>query len=166
LRATIHSEVCAKGYDAERNTFLQSYDARGVDASLLQIPIVGFLPPDDPRVSGTIDAVIAELSTDSGLVRRYRTDSEVDGLPGDEGAFLACSFWLVEALRLIGRRGEATDRFEDLLSLRNDLGLLAEEYDPRINRMVGNFPQALSHIPLVTAALLLSDAPQPPTGRA
>jgi GH15 family glucan-1,4-alpha-glucosidase len=166
LRETIHAEICAKGFDAERNTFLQSYGGRSVDASLLQIPIVGFLPPEDPRVVGTVDAVIAELSTESGLVLRYRTEDEVDGLPGDEGAFLACSFWLVEALHLIGRREEAKDRFEDLLSLRNDLGLLAEEYDPRINRMVGNFPQALSHIPLITAALLLSDAAQPPTGRA
>ena len=166
LRATIHAEVCTKGFDAERNTFVQSYGNRSVDASLLQIPIVGFLPPDDPRVIGTVEAVIDELSTDYGLVLRYRTDDEVDGLPGDEGAFLACSFWLVEALHLIGRRDEAIDRFEDLLSLRNDLGLLAEEYDPRINRMVGNFPQAMSHIPLVTAALLLSGAGQPPTGRA
>jgi GH15 family glucan-1,4-alpha-glucosidase len=145
---------------------VQSYGGRSVDASLLQIPIVGFLPPDDPRVIGTVDAVVDELSTDYGLVLRYRTDDEVDGLPGDEGAFLACSFWLVEALHLIGRHEEAIDRFEDLLSLRNDLGLLAEEYDPRINRMVGNFPQAMSHIPIVTAALLLSGADQPPTGRA
>ncbi|MET0641182.1 MAG: glycoside hydrolase family 15 protein [Jiangellaceae bacterium] len=166
LRATIHAEVCTKGFDAERNTFVQSYSSRSVDSSLLQIPIVGFLPPDDPRVIGTVDAVIDELSTDYGLVLRYRTDDEVDGLPGDEGAFLACSFWLVEALHLIGRREEATDRFEDLLSLRNDLGLLAEEYDPRINRMVGNFPQAMSHIPLVTAALRLSGAGPPLTGRA
>jgi GH15 family glucan-1,4-alpha-glucosidase len=166
LRATIHAEVCAKGYDPERNTFLQTYEGRAVDASLLQIPIVGFLPPDDPRVIGTVDAVLADLSTDSGLILRYRTDDEVDGLPGDEGAFLACSFWMVEALHLVGRIDEAKDRFEALLSLRNDLGLLAEEYDPRIGRMVGNFPQALSHISLVTAALLLSDAPQPPTGRA
>jgi GH15 family glucan-1,4-alpha-glucosidase len=166
LRATIHAEVCTKGFDAERNTFVQSYGGRSVDASLLQIPIVGFLPPDDPRVIGTVDAVVDELSTDYGLVLRYRTDDEVDGLPGDEGAFLACSFWLVEALHLIGRHEEAIDRFEDLLSLRNDLGLLAEEYDPRINRMVGNFPQAMSHIPIVTAALLLSGADQPPTGRA
>ena len=166
LRATIHAEVCTKGFDAERNTFVQSYGSRSVDASLLQIPIVGFLPPDDPRVIGTVNAVIDELSADYGLVLRYRTDDEVDGLPGDEGAFLACSFWLVEALHLIGRREEATDRFEDLLSLRNDLGLLAEEYDPRINRMVGNFPQAMSHISLVTAALRLSGAGPPLTGRA
>jgi GH15 family glucan-1,4-alpha-glucosidase len=166
LRATIHAEVCTKGFDAERNTFVQSYGSRSVDASLLQIPIVGFLPPDDPRVIGTVNAVIDELSADYGLVLRYRTDDEVDGLPGDEGAFLACSFWLVEALHLIGRRKEATDRFEDLLSLRNDLGLLAEEYDPRINRMVGNFPQAMSHISLVTAALRLSGAGPPLTGRA
>ena len=136
-----------KGFDAERNTFLQSYGGRAVDASLLQIPIVGFLPPDDPRVVGTVDAVLAELSTDAGLVLRYRTDHEVDGLPGDEGAFLACSFWLVEALHLIGRRDEARDRFAALLSLRNDLGLLAEEYDPRIDRMVGTSPSIQPYPP-------------------
>ncbi|MGH8775543.1 MAG: glycoside hydrolase family 15 protein [Jiangellaceae bacterium] len=166
LRATIHAEVCAKGFDAERNTFTQNYGLPHLDASLLQIPIVGFLPPEDPRVVGTVDAVMAELSTDSGLVLRYRTDHDIDGLPGDEGAFLACSFWLVEALYLTGRHDRARELFEHLLSLRNDLGLLAEEYDPRIDRMVGNFPQALSHIPLVTAALLLADVPGPATGRA
>ncbi|MBD0292612.1 MAG: glycoside hydrolase family 15 protein [Jiangellaceae bacterium] len=166
LRAMIHAEVCAKGYDAQRNTFTQSYGLPPVDAALLQIPIVGFLPPDDPRVVGTVDMVRKELTTESGLVLRYRTETDVDGLPGDEGAFLACSFWLVEALYLTGRREEAYAQFDYLLSLRNDLGLLAEEYDPRINRMVGNFPQAFSHIPLVTAALLLSEVPGPPTGRA
>jgi GH15 family glucan-1,4-alpha-glucosidase len=166
LRDTIHAEVCAKGFDAERNTFTQTYGLPAVDASLLQIPIVGFLPPDDPRVVGTIEAIRTELCTDSGLVLRYRTDNDVDGLPGDEGAFIACSFWLVEALHLIGREDEARELFEHLLSLRNDLGLLAEEYDPRPGRMVGNFPQALSHIPLVTSALLLSAAPGPATGQA
>jgi GH15 family glucan-1,4-alpha-glucosidase len=166
LRDTIHAEVCAKGYDAERNTFTQTYGLPAVDASLLQIPLVGFLPPDDPRVIGTIDAVEADLCTESGLVLRYRTETEVDGLPGDEGAFIACSFWLVEALHLIGRVDRARELFDHLLSLRNDLGLLAEEYDPRQGRMVGNFPQALSHIPLVTSALLLSDAPGPATGEA
>ncbi|HEY9410020.1 MAG TPA: glycoside hydrolase family 15 protein, partial [Jiangellaceae bacterium] len=166
LRATIHADVLKNGYDADRMTFTQSYGSPALDASLLSIPIVGFLPPDDPRVVGTVDAVARELSTDSGLILRYRTEHDVDGLPGDEGAFLACSFWLVEALHLTGREQRARDLFEHLLSLRNDLGLLAEEYDPRIGRMVGNFPQALSHIPLVTAAYLLSDMPGPATGRA
>jgi GH15 family glucan-1,4-alpha-glucosidase len=166
LRDTIHAEVCAKGYDAGRNTFTQTYGQPAVDASLLRIPIVGFLPPDDPRVIGTVDAIEADLCTDSGLLLRYRTETDVDGLPGDEGAFLACSFWLVEALHLIGRDGRAQELFEHLLSLRNDLGLLAEQYDPRPARMVGNFPQALSHIPLVTSALLLSATPGPATGRA
>jgi GH15 family glucan-1,4-alpha-glucosidase len=166
LRDTIHAEVCANGYDAERNTFTQTYGEPAVDASLLQIPIVGFLPPDDPRVIGTVDAIEDDLCTDSGLLLRYRTETDVDGLPGDEGAFLACSFWLVEALHLIGRDGRARELFEHLLSLRNDLGLLAEQYDPRPGRMVGNFPQALSHIPLVTSALLLSATPGPATGQA
>jgi GH15 family glucan-1,4-alpha-glucosidase len=166
LRATIHAEVCAKGYDSERNTFTQCYGLPPLDASLLQLPIVGFLPADDPRVVGTVDAIVAELCTQSGLVLRYRTEHDVDGLPGDEGAFLACSFWLVEALYLTGRRDRARELFEYLLSLRNDLGLLSEEYDPRIDRMVGNFPQALSHIPLVTSALLLSEVPGPATGQA
>jgi GH15 family glucan-1,4-alpha-glucosidase len=155
LRATIKAEVLARGYDPTRNTFTQAYDAPGLDAALLVIPLVGFLPPDDPRVVGTVEAVIDDLSTAEGLVLRYRTETEVDGLPGDEGAFLACSFWAVEALHAIGRTDQARDRFERLLALRNDLGLLAEEYDPRIGRMVGNFPQALSHIPLVTSAFLL-----------
>lgn len=166
LRATIHAEVCEKGYDADRNTFTQHYGSPALDASLLQIPIVGFLPPDDPRVAGTVEAVARELCLDSGLVLRYRTEHGVDGLPGDEGAFLACTFWLVEALHLIGQPERARALFEHVLSLRNDLGLLAEEYDPRINRMVGNFPQALSHIPLVTAAYLMADMPGPATGHA
>ncbi|TDD96387.1 glycoside hydrolase family 15 protein [Jiangella asiatica] len=166
LRATIMSDVLKNGYDPQRNTFTQSYGHPALDAALLQIPIVGFLPPDDPRVVGTVDAIVDELSLDSGLVLRYRTEHSVDGLPGDEGAFLACAFWLVEALHLTGRTERARDLFEHLLSLRNDLGLLAEEYDPRIGRMVGNFPQALSHIPLVTAAYLLADVPGPATGHA
>lgn len=167
LRAEIHADVLAKGFDADRNTFTQSYGEPVLDAALLQIPIVGFLPPSDPRVVGTVDAVVDDLCTDDGLVLRYRTEHSVDGLPGDEGAFLACSFWLVEALYLIGRREQAKALYERLLSLRNDLGLLAEEFDPRINRMVGNFPQALSHIPLVTAAFLLSETMSgPATGHA
>lgn len=167
LRDAIHADVLANGYDAERNTFTQSYGSTALDAALLQIPIVGFLPPDDPRVIGTVDAVAESLCTEDGLVLRYRTEHEIDGLPGDEGAFLACSFWLVEALYLTGRRQRARDLFEYLLSLRNDVGLLAEEYDPRSQRMVGNFPQALSHIPLVTSACLLSESmPGPATGHA
>jgi GH15 family glucan-1,4-alpha-glucosidase len=166
LRSAVHDEVCRLGYDAERNTFVQAYDSPALDASLLQVPLVGFLPPDDPRVVGTVDAVRRELSLDDGLVLRYRVEHTEDGLPGDEGAFLACSFWLVEALQLTGRRDQAVELYERLLSLRNDLGLLSEEYDPRAGRMVGNFPQALSHIPLVTAAYLLADVPGPATGRA
>jgi GH15 family glucan-1,4-alpha-glucosidase len=166
LRSTIHDEVCEKGFDPERNTFTQYYGSTALDAALLQIPIVGFLPPEDPRVVGTVEAVARELCDDHGLVHRYHTDEEIDGLPGGEGAFLACTFWLVEALYLIGQRDRARELYEKVLGLRNDLGLLAEEYDSELGRMVGNFPQALSHIPLVTAAYLLADLPGPGTGRA
>ncbi|PRX98608.1 glycoside hydrolase family 15 protein [Allonocardiopsis opalescens] len=160
LRDRIHAEVCEHGYDPDRNTFTQYYGGTNLDAALLLIPVVGFLPPDDPRVVGTVEAIQRELMVD-GFVLRYpieATDGSdaVDGLPGDEGAFLACSFWLADALHLIGRRKEATELFERLLALRNDVGLLAEEYDPRIGRMVGNFPQAFSHVPLVTTAYNLT----------
>ncbi|GAA3981810.1 glycoside hydrolase family 15 protein [Thermobifida alba] len=157
LRDTIHAEVCEYGYDAERNTFTQYYGSRELDAALLLIPEVGFLPYDDPRVIGTIEAIREDLMVD-GFVLRYRTGLEdaADKLPGDEGAFLACSFWLANALLSIGREKEARELFERLLALRNDVGLLAEEYDPRIGRQVGNFPQAFSHFPLVTTALNLS----------
>ncbi|MFF3505160.1 glycoside hydrolase family 15 protein [Streptomyces sp. NPDC003247] len=155
LRDEVHREVCAKGYDAERNTFTQSYGSRELDASLLLIPRVGFLPPDDPRVVGTVDAVRAELGH-GGLVRRYSTDgTTVDGLPGDEGTFLACSFWLADALHLTGRTQEARELFERLVGLANDVGLLAEEYDPVSGRHLGNYPQAFSHIGLVNTALTL-----------
>ncbi|MFJ4623582.1 glycoside hydrolase family 15 protein [Streptomyces sp. NPDC088812] len=155
LRDEVHREVCAKGYDAERNTFTQSYGSRELDASLLLIPRVGFLPPDDPRVVGTVDAVRAELGH-GGLVRRYSTDgTTVDGLPGDEGTFLACSFWLADALHLTGRTREARELFERLVGLANDVGLLAEEYDPVSGRHLGNYPQAFSHIGLVNTALTL-----------
>ncbi|MFF0205092.1 glycoside hydrolase family 15 protein [Streptomyces sp. NPDC005017] len=155
MREEVHREVCAEGYDAERNTFTQYYGSRELDAALLLIPYVGFLPPDDPRVIGTVDAVRAELGRD-GFLRRYSTrDSAVDGLPGDEGAFVACSFWLAQALHLTGRRAEARELFERLVSLTNDVGLLAEEYDPVSARQLGNFPQAFSHIGLVNAALAL-----------
>ncbi|MFJ9737852.1 glycoside hydrolase family 15 protein [Streptomyces sp. NPDC101166] len=157
LRDEVHGEVCEKGYDPERNTFTQYYGSRELDASLLLIPRVGFLPPDDPRVIGTVDAVRAELGHD-GLVRRYSTEqATVDGLPGDEGAFLACSFWLAQALHLTGRADEARELFERLVGLTNDVGLLAEEYDPVAGRHLGNYPQAFSHIGLVNTALALFD---------
>ncbi|MEU3840048.1 glycoside hydrolase family 15 protein [Streptomyces sp. NPDC028635] len=159
LREEIHREVCEKGYDKERNTFTQSYGSRELDASLLLIPQMGFLPPDDKRVIGTIEAIQRELSTPDGFILRYPTEGEhegVDGLPGDEGAFLACSFWMADDLAMIGRVDEARKLFEKLLSLRNDLGLLAEEWDPRLKRQVGNFPQAFSHVPLIDTALRLT----------
>ncbi|WP_406424839.1 glycoside hydrolase family 15 protein [Streptomyces sp. NBC_00873] len=159
LRDVIHRDVCENGYDKERNTFTQSYGSRELDASLLLIPQMGFLPPDDKRVIGTIEAIQRELSTEDGFVLRYPTkgeDTGVDGLEGDEGAFLACSFWLADDLAMIGRVDEARQLFERLLSLRNDLGLLAEEWDPRLQRQVGNFPQAFSHVPLIDTALRLT----------
>ncbi|WP_416380811.1 glycoside hydrolase family 15 protein [Georgenia sp. H159] len=157
LRSQIHAEVCEYGYDADRRTFTQFYGSQGLDAALLLIPQVGFLPWDDPRVSGTVDAVQRELVED-GFVLRYRPDADggVDGLPGIEGAFLACSFWLVDALSGIGRYEEALSHFERLLALRNDVGLLSEEYDPRHRRQVGNTPQAFSHVGLVNSARHLS----------
>ncbi|MFD4879487.1 glycoside hydrolase family 15 protein [Streptomyces sp. NPDC058420] len=156
LRDEVHREVCEKGYDPERNTFTQYYGSQELDAALLLIPRFGFLPADDPRVIGTVDAVREALGHD-GFVRRYDTaaDTPVDGLPGDEGAFLACSFWLVDALQMTGRRKEARVLFERLVGLANDVGLLAEEYDPVAGRQLGNFPQAFSHIGLVNTALAL-----------
>ncbi len=157
LREEIHKEVCSKGWDSDRGTFTQYYGSKELDSSLLMIPLVGFLAPDDPRVAGTVDAIERELMHD-GLVLRYVTSEggEVDGLSGREGAFLACSFWMVDNLALLGRRKEARAMFERLLSLRNDLGLLSEEYDPVAKRLVGNFPQAFSHVSLVNSAYNLS----------
>ncbi|MET9823798.1 glycoside hydrolase family 15 protein [Streptomyces sp. NPDC006349] len=158
LRAAIHQEVCDRGFDPVRNTFTQSYGSQELDAATLLIPRVGFLPPSDPRVVGTVDAVRRELSTPDGLVRRYPTVGDrtgVDGLTGDEGTFLLCSFWFVDALALTGRLDEARALFERLLCLRSDLGLLAEEYDPVQQRQLGNFPQAFSHMGLIQSALLL-----------
>ncbi|MFZ3468539.1 glycoside hydrolase family 15 protein [Streptomyces sp. 4.24] len=155
MRDEVHRDVCEKGYDPERGTFTQYYGSTELDAATLLIPRVGFLPPEDPRVIGTVDAVRAELGR-SGLVRRYSTEGlSVDGLPGDEGAFLACSFWLADALYLTGREKEARELFERLLAVRNDVGLLAEEYDPIAGRQLGNFPQAFSHVGLVNTALTL-----------
>ncbi|WP_326801466.1 glycoside hydrolase family 15 protein [Streptomyces sp. NBC_01788] len=158
LRETIHHEVCAKGFDRDRNTFTQSYGSQKVDAALLLIPRVGFLPPGDPRVLGTVEAVRRDLSTPEGFVQRYTTAGGhigLDGLTGDEGTFLLCSFWMVDALALTGRRPEAHALFDQLLALRTDLGLLAEEYEPATGRQLGNFPQAFSHIGVIGSALLL-----------
>ncbi len=154
LRDTIRADVLAHGYDAERQTFTQSYGAPALDASLLLIPRVGFLPATDPRVLGTIAAIEREL-TEDGFVKRYDTSDGGDGLPGGEGLFLACSFWLADALHLAGRRDDAIALFQRLLALRNDVGLLSEEWDPTAARQVGNTPQAFSHFPLVTSALAL-----------
>ncbi|MET9443233.1 glycoside hydrolase family 15 protein [Streptomyces sp. NPDC006610] len=155
MREEVHREVCERGYDPERNTFTQSYGSKELDAALLLIPRVGFLPPDDPRVRGTIEAVRRELGHD-GLLHRYSTDDTVvDGLPGGEGTFLACTFWLADALHLTGRTEEARELFERLVGLTNDVGLLAEEYDPATGRQLGNFPQAFSHIGLVNTAFAL-----------
>src|SRR5918993_182273 len=165
-RDDIHEEVCAQGYDASRGTFTQYYGSDGLDAALLLIPRVGFLPPHDERVRGTIAAVQRELCED-GFVLRYRTDADptspegtVDGLPGSEGAFLACSFWLADALALTGEHDEARVLFERLLDLRNDVGLLSEEWDPRAGRHLGNTPQAFSHVGLVNTALTLDRGAQ------
>jgi len=157
IRDEIHREVCERGYDRERRTFTQYYGSKELDASVLNIPLVGFLPADDERVTGTIDAISRELGRD-GFVSRYSTAETDDGLPGDEGQFLACSFWLVSALALNGRIEEARALFERLLGLSNDLGLLSEEYDVRRRRQVGNFPQAFSHLTLIVAARAISAA--------
>ncbi|MFH8591881.1 glycoside hydrolase family 15 protein [Streptomyces rimosus] len=155
MRDAVHREVCEKGFDPERNTFTQSYGSDQLDAATLLIPRLGFLPADDPRVIGTVDAVREEL-THEGLIRRYSTDGRaVDGLPGSEGTFLVCSFWLAEALHLTGRREEARKLFDRLLRLPNDLGLLAEEYDPVSGRQLGNFPQAFSHVGLIGTAFTM-----------
>ncbi|MDI3240152.1 glycoside hydrolase family 15 protein [Arthrobacter sp. AL08] len=156
LRDTIHADVMANGFDAGRNTFVQSYGRPELDASLLLIPRVGFLSPDDPRVIGTIDAIQRELTHD-GFVRRYKPEESRDGLPGGEGVFLACSFWLVEALVGAGRHHEARELFERLLALRNDVGLLSEEWSLEDGRQLGNTPQAFSHFALVMSALILQD---------
>ncbi|CAL9620235.1 Trehalase [Streptomyces sp. enrichment culture] len=155
MREEVHQEVCERGYDPARNTFTQYYGSKELDAALLLIPRVGFLPPDDPRVLGTVEAVREELEHD-GLLRRYSARrTTVDGLPGDEGTFLVCSFWLADALHMAGRTDEARRLFERLVGLVNDVGLLGEEYDPATGRQLGNYPQAFSHIGLVNTALAL-----------
>lgn len=154
LREEVHAQVCHEGFDGEREAFVQSYGSKRLDASLLMMPLVGFLPATDARVRGTVEAVERELTTD-GFVARYAPDPEVDGLPGGEGAFLPCSFWLADNLALLGRHDDARRLFDRLLSIRNDLGLLSEEYDPGLRRLVGNFPQAFSHIGLINTAFNL-----------
>jgi GH15 family glucan-1,4-alpha-glucosidase len=162
VREDIHREVCARGFDAGAGTFTQYYGSRHVDASLLMIPLVGFLPPDDPRVTGTVRAIERDLRR-QGLVIRYRQDDDrnIDGLPPGEGVFLACSFWLADTYTLQGRRKEAVALLRRLLELRNDVGLLAEEYDPKAERLLGNFPQALSHLSLVNTVYNLTEQSGP-----
>src|SRR5215210_4528301 len=164
-REAVRREVCERGYDAERNTFTQSYGSRGLDAATLLIPAVGFLPPDDARVIGTVEAVQREICVD-GFLLRYDTRETDDGLPPGEGAFLPCSFWLADCLTLIGRYDEARALFDRLTGLANDVGLLAEEYDPRLGRQVGNFPQAFTHVGLVNTAMNLDRAISPVRARA
>jgi GH15 family glucan-1,4-alpha-glucosidase len=154
-RQAIFEQVCREGFDPRRNAFTQRYGSPELDAALLMIPLVGFLPPTDPRVVGTVQAIERELVVD-GFVRRYASEGRVDGLRGTEGAFLPCSFWLADCLAIMGRREEASALFERLLAVRNDVGLLAEEYDPRARRLLGNFPQAFSHVALIHTALHLT----------
>ena len=151
IRDAIHSEICARAFNKEKNCFVQSYGSQQLDASLLLMPVVGFLPGGDARVKGTVEAIERELMP-HGYVLRYDTTKVQDGLPPGEGVFLACSFWMVSSLKAIGRKADARKLFEKLLALCNDVGLLSEEFDPEHNRLVGNFPQAFSHIALVNAA--------------
>jgi GH15 family glucan-1,4-alpha-glucosidase len=166
IRRELHHEVCREGYDSGRDSFVQYYGADHLDASLLLIPLVGFLPADDPRVKGTVAAIQRELTVD-GLVHRYPPEGSqaVDGLPPGEGTFLACTFWLADNLVLMGRREEALAIFERLLTLRNDVGLLAEQYDAVSGRQLGNFPQAFSHVALINTANFLSEGPMPAWAR-
>lgn len=160
LRDMIHADICENGFDPHRNSFTQHYGGKALDASLLLIPQVGFLPADDPRVIGTIRAIEQDLIC-NGFVLRYSTDQVDDGIGGEKGAFLACSFWLADAYVMLGRIDDASKLFESLLAIRNDLGLLAEEYDPIRKRLVGNFPQGFSHIGLINTAFNLIDASGP-----
>ena len=165
VRDKIHADVCKNGYDDKRKSFVRSYGSKELDASLLLMPAVGFLKPEDPRIINTIHAIEKELTVD-GLVLRYDTELADDGLPPGEGFFLACSFWLVDAYAMLGQRDKATALFERLLDLRNDVGLLSEEYDLRAKRQVGNFPQALSHLALVNSASNLAHREKPAEQRA
>jgi GH15 family glucan-1,4-alpha-glucosidase len=155
LRDTIHEQVCRQGFDANMNSFVQYYGGKHLDASILMMPLVGFLAADDERVIGTVKAIETHL-TQNGFVGRYTQDPAVDGLPHEEGTFLACSFWLADNYELQGRHEDAVRIFERLLNIRNDVGLLSEEYDPVAKRLLGNFPQAFSHVGLVNTAFNLS----------
>ena len=158
-RDAVHAEVCAQGWDDKRKAFTQYYGSNGLDASVLMIPLVGFLPADDPRVVSTVEAIQRELMVD-GFVLRYENSSGVDGLPGTEGAFLPCTFWLADCLAQMGRVEEATSIFNRLVGLANDVGLLSEEYDPRRRSLIGNFPQAFTHVGLINTARHLAEAQQ------
>jgi GH15 family glucan-1,4-alpha-glucosidase len=160
IRDTLHREICTRGFDTARNTFVQSYDGTEVDAALLMMAEVGFLPATDPRIVGTVAAIERDLVRD-GFVDRYRTSSGVDGLPGGEGAFVLCTFWLADNYALMGRHDDARRVFEQLLAVRNDVGLLAEEYDPIARRQLGNFPQAFSHLGLINTARNLTQRDSP-----
>jgi GH15 family glucan-1,4-alpha-glucosidase len=160
VRDQIHAQVCERGFDSQKGSFVQSYGSKELDASLLMIPLVGFLPPTDPRVRGTLAAIEKELCVD-GFVLRYDSERTADGLPPGEGAFLACSFWFADNLQMQGRTAEAHEWFDRLLSIRNDVGLLAEEYDPVAKRFLGNFPQAFSHLALIGSALNLARGAKP-----
>ncbi|HZS30539.1 MAG TPA: glycoside hydrolase family 15 protein [Gaiellaceae bacterium] len=162
VRDEIHAEVCDQGYDDELGSFVQSYGAKELDASLLMLPLVGFLPASDPRIRGTVEAVERELLQD-GFVLRYRSEGGVDGLPPGEGVFLPCSFWLANCYELLGRHEEAVELFDRLAGLANDLGLLSEEYDPAAKRLLGNFPQAFTHLALVGTAFNVASHESSPT---
>jgi GH15 family glucan-1,4-alpha-glucosidase len=165
MRDRLHRQICDLGFDRSCGAFVQAFDASGLDASALLIPLVGFLPPDDPRVRGTVDAIRAGLTCD-GFVRRYDTGHTDDGLPAGEGVFLPCSFWLVDNLCMLGEHDEAVERFERLLGCCNDVGLLAEEIDPVTGAHLGNFPQAFTHVALIDSAINLTRGRGPAQERA
>jgi GH15 family glucan-1,4-alpha-glucosidase len=162
----IHAEICERGFDSDLNSFVQAYGSKRLDASLLRMPVVGFLPPSDSRIRGTLHAIEERLLIDSEFVLRYESEQAIDGLPAGEGAFFACSFWLVDNYVLQGRYDEARNLFERLLLRCNDVGLLAEEFDPLTGRMLGNFPQAYCHVGIINCALNLSRQKGPAEERA
>jgi GH15 family glucan-1,4-alpha-glucosidase len=165
IRERIHTDVCSHGFDKQLGSFVRAYGSKELDASLLLLPAIGFLPPDDPRIISTVQAIERRLVV-NGLVLRYDSATALDGLPAGEGVFLACSFWLADAYLMLGRRDDALRLFNHLLSLRNDVGLLSEQYEPRTGRLVGNFPQAFSHLALVNTASNLAHYQKPAEQRA
>jgi GH15 family glucan-1,4-alpha-glucosidase len=165
IRDRIHADVCEQGFNPQLNSFTQYYGSRLLDASLLMLAMVGFLPPDDARIVGTVRAIQRELDHD-GFVRRYQSEgNDVDGLPGQEGAFLMTTFWLADNLALMGELDEARAIFDRLRGLANDVGLLSEEFDPSAGRMLGNFPQAFSHVALINTAANLANASRGPSAQ-